>query len=109
MKKNPAPEDWHKAKIKYVLHSTGRSLRSVAIANGYDKPDTLNQALRHPYPKAERLIAEAIGVAPAVIWPSRYHADGSSKSARGERGLGRYKAKCSANGMGSHVNSSTAL
>lgn len=105
MAKKPAQQDWHKADIKAALHRTDRSLRSVAIAAGYDKPDTLNQALRHPYPKAERLIAEAIGVSPKVIWPSRYHADGTSKSGRGERGLGRYRAKCSVPGNGCKVNS----
>lgn len=113
MAKKPASKDWHKADIKAALHRTNRTLRSVAIAAGYapDKADALNQALRHPYPKAERLIAEAIGVTPAAIWPSRYHADGSPKSGRGERGLGRYKAinkpKCSAASNAGKVNRRT--
>ncbi|WP_258866578.1 helix-turn-helix domain-containing protein [Shewanella morhuae] len=36
------------------------------------KAGTLNNVFRVKYPKAERILAEAIGVAPEVIWPSRY-------------------------------------
>lgn len=50
-------------------------------------------ALHRPWPKAERIIAEFIGVSAREIWPSRYHHDGAPKSGRGERGIGRYKAK----------------
>lgn len=46
------------------------------------------QALKHPWPRAERIIADALGRAPQAIWPSRYHPDGRPKSGRGERGLG---------------------
>lgn len=95
MAKKPAPQDWHKADIKAALHRQGITLRSIAVCHGYNNIDSLDRALRDPYPKAERLIAEAIGTMPKVIWPSRYHPDGTPKSGRGERGLGRYKAKCS--------------
>ncbi|HDT6506775.1 TPA: helix-turn-helix domain-containing protein [Klebsiella aerogenes] len=33
---------------------------------------TLTNALNRRWPKGERLIAEALGVAPEKIWPSRY-------------------------------------
>ncbi|MBJ4981286.1 helix-turn-helix domain-containing protein, partial [Salmonella enterica subsp. enterica serovar Agona] len=33
---------------------------------------TLTNALNRRWPKGERLIAEALGVAPEQIWPSRY-------------------------------------
>ncbi|EAX0920990.1 transcriptional regulator, partial [Salmonella enterica] len=32
----------------------------------------LTNALNRHWPKGERLIAEALGVAPEQIWPSRY-------------------------------------
>jgi len=32
----------------------------------------VKEALNRPYPKAERIIAAAIGIAPEVIWPERY-------------------------------------
>lgn len=95
MAKNPASQDWHKADIVAAVHKTGQSLRRMAIAQGYKDQSSLAQALHRPYPTAERLIAEVIGVTPQTIWPSRYHEDGTPKSGRGERGLGRYKAKCS--------------
>jgi Ner family transcriptional regulator len=33
------------------------------------------RALVRPWPKGELLIAEAIGISPAEIWPSRYYAE----------------------------------
>lgn len=95
MAKKPASQDWHKADIKAALHKRGVTLRSLAVMHGYQHIDALHPVLRIPYPKAERLISEALGVAPQIIWPSRYHPDGSPRSGRGERGLGRYKAKFS--------------
>lgn len=95
MAKKPASQDWHKADIKAALHRQGITLRSIAVGHGYHDIDCISRALAQPYPKAERLIAEAIGTLPKVIWPSRYHLDGSPKSGRGERGLGRYQAKSS--------------
>lgn len=37
------------------------------------KPDTLKNALHRAYPKGERIIASALNVDPASIWPSRYN------------------------------------
>ena len=37
------------------------------------KPDTLKNALHRAYPKGERIIAGALNVDPASIWPSRYN------------------------------------
>ncbi|ECG1336568.1 hypothetical protein DS259_21380 [Salmonella enterica subsp. indica] len=34
-------------------------------------PTLANALIRH-WPKGERLIAEALGIAPEHIWPSRY-------------------------------------
>ncbi|MDO8931840.1 MAG: helix-turn-helix transcriptional regulator, partial [Rhodocyclaceae bacterium] len=111
MAKKPAAKDWHNADIVASLHKAGHSLSGLARSHGYTSSSALAQALQHPYPKAERLIAEAInndGVTPATIWPSRYHADGTPKSGRGERGLGRYRAKCSASSNAGKVNSRKA-
>jgi Ner family transcriptional regulator len=64
--------NWHKSKIVSELKiKTGKSLRKLSVENGY-KPKTLQQALERPYPKAEKIIAAAIGVTPSTIWPSRY-------------------------------------
>lgn len=40
--------------------------------HNYAAPSTLSQALRRRWPKGQQIIAEAIGVDPAEIWPSRY-------------------------------------
>ncbi len=92
-RKKPAKEaDWHRADIKAALEKRGLSLAKLARTNGYDRSST-SLALVLPWPKMERLIANAIGVSPQHIWPTRYHQDGTPKSGRGERGLGRIAAK----------------
>lgn len=63
--------DWHPADVIAELHKRGWSLRTLGRAHGYS-PHSLRLALRHPWPKAERIIAKAIGVPPQEIWPSRY-------------------------------------
>lgn len=92
MTKKPAPKDWHRADIIAAVRKTGTDLSKLSVKHGLGI-GVLRNCLNHPYPKYERIIAEHIGVTPQIIWPSRYHADGSPKSGRGERGLGRYKAK----------------
>ncbi|MEX3614460.1 MAG: helix-turn-helix transcriptional regulator [Burkholderia gladioli] len=82
--------DWHRADIKAALEKAGWTLRKLSMAYGYT-PGALKNALQIPWPKAEAIIADAIGVPRHVIWPSRYHADGSPRSGRGERGTGRRK------------------
>lgn len=109
MAKKPAPQDWHKEDIKAAIHKRGMTLKNLTLSHGYSDSSAAAQAMHRPYPKAERIIAEALNLTPQDIWPSRYHADGTPKSGRGERGLGRYKAKCSAKSVGSNVNSAAAL
>jgi Ner family transcriptional regulator len=69
--KKASPQDWHRADIKAALEKAGWSLRRLAMAHGYSHAMT-KHALYKPYYNGERLIAEAIGVDPWVIWPSRY-------------------------------------
>lgn len=63
--------DWHRADIIAALRKRGTSLARVSRDAGLNSR-TLNNALDRPWPKGEKLIAEAIGVTPALIWPSRY-------------------------------------
>jgi Ner family transcriptional regulator len=70
-KKQPS-QDWHRADIVAALWKSGWSIRRLSTHHGYASPTTLNTALDRPWPKGERLIAEAIGVHPSAIWPSRY-------------------------------------
>lgn len=68
---NSPPQDWHRADIVAALRKAGWSLRRLSRYHGYEA-GSLGQALKRPWPRAERLIAEAIGVAPEAIWPTRY-------------------------------------
>ncbi|HHR6443363.1 TPA: helix-turn-helix domain-containing protein [Providencia alcalifaciens] len=63
--------DWHRADIVAALHKQGLSLSRLSVAAGLSA-STLRNALRAPYPRAEQIIAEAIGVPANEIWPSRY-------------------------------------
>lgn len=96
--KKPARKDWPSHRIVYELRERGMSLRRLARLNGYASTSA-SVAIHIPWPKMERLIAGAIGREPQEIWPSRYHKDGTPKSKRGERGLGRYRPKNSTAGI----------
>jgi Ner family transcriptional regulator len=69
--KKSALTNWHRADIVAALHKAGWSLRQLSLQSGL-ATRTLNGALDRPYPKAESIIAAAIGVAPDIIWPERY-------------------------------------
>jgi len=83
--KMPAPKDWHPADIKAALVKAGWSFNQLGLYHGYTSKSALTGVLRNPWPKAESLIAEAIGVAPQEIWPSRYNTDGTPNRVRGRQ------------------------
>lgn len=89
---NAKQQDWHRADIKAALEKAGWTLRKLAIARGYC-PGALRNPLNVPWPKGERIIADALGTTPQAIWPTRYREDGMSKSGRNERGIGVYKCQ----------------
>lgn len=82
MNSTPQKQDWHKALIVAHLHMKGTSLRQLAAENEL-YPTALSVALIRPWPKAEGIIAHAIGVTPSEIWPARY-AKRASKAANVE-------------------------
>ncbi|WP_334467883.1 helix-turn-helix domain-containing protein [Arsenophonus sp. PmNCSU2021_1] len=63
--------DWHRQHIVAAVHVKGFTLRQLSVQAGL-KPDSLKNVLYRPCKKYERIVAEAIGVAPEEIWPSRY-------------------------------------
>lgn len=77
--KKSSPEDWHPADVKAALHKKGITLAGLAEAHGLSGSSTLSAALSRSHPANEKRIADAIGVHPKVIWPSRYNADGTRK------------------------------
>lgn len=64
-------QDWHREHIVAAVHVKGFTLRELSLNAGLKK-DSLKNALYRSCPKYERIIADAIGIAPSEIWPSRY-------------------------------------
>lgn len=64
--------DWHSADIIAALKKRGTTLSAVSREAGLASSTLANTLIRR-WPKGERLIAEAVGVSPEQIWPSRYH------------------------------------
>jgi len=64
-------QDWHHADIIAALRKQGTTLAAVSRAAGLSS-STLANALSRPWPKGEWLIANALGIHPSIIWPSRY-------------------------------------
>lgn len=79
--KKPATRDWHPADTKAALEKAGWSLRRLSEHHGL-APQSLQKALHQAWPRAEYLVAQAIGRRPEQLWPSRYHRDGTPKRGR---------------------------
>ena len=63
--------DMHPADIIAQLKKRNLSLAAVSRQAGLSSW-TLANTLSRPWPKGEFLIAQALGIDPAEIWPSRY-------------------------------------
>lgn len=72
-------EDWHPADIIAALRKKGWTLRALALHHGLKDSSSMSAALVRSLPANEKRIADAIGVHPKAIWPTRYHADGSRR------------------------------
>jgi len=88
----PAPQDWHPADIIAALWKRRMSLRRLSRLSGF-AGDSLKMAVRRPWPKAEKIIADFLGVAPQAIWPSRYNADDTPKSGLHSRSAVAHRAQ----------------
>jgi Ner family transcriptional regulator len=77
--KKPVIKDWHKADIIAALHKKGITLKGIANAYGMNSSSSLSSTFTRSYPLNEKRIADAIGIHPKVIWPSRYNMDGTRK------------------------------
>ena len=71
--------DRHPTQIVATLHVRGITLLLLAIENGYANCTTLSYVLRRRWPKGERIIAQALDLHPAEIWPSRYQGGSRGK------------------------------
>lgn len=77
--KKTSRQDWHPAKVKMELHIRGITLKGLAAAHGLNSSTSLSAALTRSYPANEQRIADALGLHPKDIWPSRYFDDGSRR------------------------------
>ena len=64
-----------RAWVKYQTHLLGMSMAQVADNAGVNR-QTLYSAFFKTYPRMEKVIADALGLEPAELWPERYDADG---------------------------------
>jgi Ner family transcriptional regulator len=79
-------DDWHPADIQAALKKKGWTFRRLALANGY-AADSGRRVLDVEWVKMEAIVAEAIGVAPEAIWPSRYSKERNLNFTGGARKL----------------------
>jgi Ner family transcriptional regulator len=66
--------DWHQADIIAALRKRGTTLSALSRSAGLCS-STLANVFSRPWPKGEWLVATALEVHPAEIWPSRYFDD----------------------------------
>lgn len=64
-------QDWHSADIIAGLRKKGTSMAALSRQAGLASSTLANALVRH-WPKGEKMIADALGVTPEQIWPSRY-------------------------------------
>ncbi|CAQ83096.1 MULTISPECIES: helix-turn-helix domain-containing protein [Photorhabdus] len=64
-------QDWHPADIIAGLKKKGITLAALSRSAGLAS-STLANALTRRWPKGERIISNALEIAPEIIWPSRY-------------------------------------
>jgi Ner family transcriptional regulator len=88
---DPSPRDWHSADITRELTIRGLTKRGLSTRHGLS-PHAVSVALLKKWPRVERIIADALGTRPELIWPSRYasavtiKSGGKKKSSRPNRG-----------------------
>lgn len=74
--------DWHPADVLAALKKRGKTLAGLSVQHGYH-PTAAGKALKRPWPAMEAIIAGALSMPPADIWPSRYppqdHTDGAGQ------------------------------
>jgi Ner family transcriptional regulator len=72
--------DWDKNKLLIALRQRDLTWAQLSRENGYPSA-VLRTVTTKRWPKAERIVAEALGLTPQQIWPSRYPATPAQKRA----------------------------
>jgi len=71
--------------VMYQLHMQGKSLAQVGKDNGVNTRQSLYETFRKPYPRVEKVIADAVDLTPQQLFPERYDADGLPNRPMGRR------------------------
>lgn len=75
MAKKPSTKaGMNKERIKAELRILDGSMKAFAEKRGVDER-VIRRALILPQPRAEKVIAEALGTTPETLWPERYTDD----------------------------------
>lgn len=70
------PQAWHWADIKAALAHKQTTLTELSLRHQYSR-NSLHKVQSQNWPKAQKIIADALGVQPQTIWPDRYDASGA--------------------------------
>jgi len=68
--------------IIYQAKLKGRTLAQIAREAGVSR-QCIYSVFRRPYPRMEKVVADALGMAVNVLWPERYYANGLPINRRG--------------------------
>lgn len=68
----PRSTGWSQPYLVYRLRLRGWSLRKLAEANGLHPSSLSTVWQKRRWRRAEQIIADALDVSPAEIWPDRY-------------------------------------
>ncbi|WP_427500763.1 helix-turn-helix domain-containing protein [Methylomonas sp. MED-D] len=79
-------QDWLPPDVIAALHKAGWTMKALAAEHGLSTGTGLSKALTGSAPLSEKRIADALGLHPKDIWPSRYLENGDVKP-RGFRGI----------------------
>ena len=77
--KKASQKDWTTGRIKMELHDAGITLAGIAEAHGLKDSAGLSKAFNQSSPANEKRIADALGLHPKTIWPSRYFENGERR------------------------------
>lgn len=69
--------DWHPEDVKAAIRKQGETIASLARRAGLSKQVVSAAIQSRSSERAERIVAQCIGVSASKIWPSRYRANGS--------------------------------
>lgn len=77
--KKSSRTDWQPEDVIHALRKKNMTLAGIARAHGLQGSSSLSAALVRSYPANEKRIADALGLHPKDIWPSRYFEDGQRR------------------------------